>query len=344
MAAVTLASLLDYKHSIPPALIRALGPEDRGTIVDSARRSGGELPRGKALRWLAMLGGNELNDVLRGIFEDPNKDEVIQSVAVEIIARIGGASAEDLERRYAQLIASARSPVLRARIATLLGRVGTSASLPVLDLLARDESSGVSSRAQGARSLLRQRIGLPTDEMDDAVFAPVGDATPVPVTPATSAMIEEAFDHINWFLRDVEFDTKSVDRMECQSRELLVFKSRALANNGGEALKRGGMLALIAGRDQGDLVWEVDWLIGAQPDRTGRAIIGRTPSGAAVWAGHVDQATRTFELRTLSGKGPTVSINVTISDGRAVVGDIRRWDAKLAPRKSIANADFARHE
>lgn len=344
MAAVTLASLLDYKHSIPPALLRALGPEDRGTIVDSARRSGGELPRGKALRWLATIGGNELDDVLRGIFEDPKKDEVIQSVAVEIIARIGGASGEELEQRYAQLIASARSPVLRARIATVLGRVGTSASLPVLDLLARDEPSGVSSRARDARSLLRQRMGLPTDEMDNAVFAPVGDATPVSVTPATSAMIEEAFDHINWFLRDVEFDTKSAHRMECQGREFLAFRSRALVNNGGEALKRGGVIALIAGRDQGDLVWEVDWLIGAQPDRTGRAIIGRTPGGAPVWAGHVDQTTKSFELRTLAGKGPTVNIQITISGGRAVIGDIRRWDAKLAPRKSIVKADIAKHE
>jgi hypothetical protein len=324
-------SLLAEKHTVAPEVLRALPPDVRDQLRDVALHPQRGVSRVRAFRWLLHADPAVARDVFRQIMRNPSEDEVARVTSADFLSRLTENDGE-LLGELAGMTATLKQPAARARVSRVLGRIGGRDARESLRRLAEDAAEPVRSAASRARDLLRQRLG---DEADDEFTfepEPAAAATRLSLEAASDAGARQAIDHVRGFVWGAELTPVRAARWTCEQREMM-----ALSNAKGPAPDRatGGVLAVIAGREPGEPLWEVDWIVLFQRRRSGGwNIISRAADGDPVWAGHTAGLDRPVVLRTLDGRVPLIRATVHPTGKSLPVSAIDRWDAPLRPKRA----------
>ena len=179
-----------------------------------------------------------------------------------------------------------------------------------LSRLAEDKAESVRHCGVRAKDLLRPGLGEEADDQFRFKPASRAPATMLPVDAAQQSAAPQVIDHVRGFIWGAVFSPTNAARWTCQRREMVAVRNSL----GRTAVERGGgVVALIAGREFGEPLWEVGWVVVVQRRRAGGwAIISRTADGDPVWAGLAAKLDGPIVLRTPAGCCPPIRATVHV--------------------------------
>ncbi len=146
--------LLDFKHVVPPAKWKRIGPEGM-SILEAMVGNREEPLRTKAITALVLSGDNQHARLLERIISDKSEDNLVRAVAVISLGMSKSPADEPVLRKFV----NDEDEFIRAKVVEALGKVGRDDARKVLLHAVKDKSPLVSSNARSALKLMRVRLG-----------------------------------------------------------------------------------------------------------------------------------------------------------------------------------------
>jgi hypothetical protein len=146
--------LLEFKHVVPPAKWKGIGPEGR-RILEQMVRDKDEPFRTKAITALVISEDKEHVRLLQRIISDKGEDNLVRSVAAISL----GMSKNPVAKSALLKFVNDKDEFVRAKVVEALGKVGRQDARDALLLAVKDRSPLVSSNARSALRLMEFRFG-----------------------------------------------------------------------------------------------------------------------------------------------------------------------------------------
>lgn len=193
-----LAAIFARKHRITATELRRLDAEQRRRLRDLASGHRPSRDRARAIELLARAEPEVGQEVLAAVLADSDEDPLWRAAAASNLATAGGRAAEAALRRA---IRRGESALVMHRVCLALAKIGTSASIPVLQDLARAAGPELALTASFAARLIAARDGvggvaLPLPAPERPQPSPGSAEIKATIRPAEPALVERIAEDI----------------------------------------------------------------------------------------------------------------------------------------------------